>query len=102
MPALLFSASLATGQPSSETFRVADPAAWARISTVQDLSGVVSGAAPFVPSRTAAQVAAGGSTGSVTLRQSGAGMASTSIDTGVNSVTLAATAVSARIVLTRP
>jgi len=102
MPALLVSAALATGQPTIQTVRTADAAAWARISTVQNLSGVVSGAAPFAQSSTAAQVAAGGSTGSVMVRQSDAGIVSTSIDTGVNSVTLAATVVSARIVLNRP
>ena len=99
MPAFLFTAALATGQPSSETVRSLDPAASVRVSVVQDLSAVVSGTAPFVPSSTAAQVAGGGSTGSVTFRPSGSGNVSTSVDTGVNSATLAATAVSARLVL---
>ena len=102
MPAFLFTAALATGQPSSETVRGIDPAASARVSVVQDLSAIVSGTAPFILSRTATQVAGGGSTGSVTIRQSGSGIASTSVDAGVNSVALAATAVSARLVLTNP
>ena len=102
MPAFLFTAALATGQPSSETVRRVDPAASARISVVQDLSAIVSGTAPFASSSTATQVAGGGNTGVITIRLSGSGIASTSVDTGVNSITLGATAVSARLVLSNP
>ena len=102
MPAFLFTAALATGQPSSETVRSVDPTLSARVSVVQDLSAIVSGTAPFIPSSTTTQVAGGGNTGVVTIRQSGSGIASTSVDTGVHSITLAATAVSARLVLSNP
>ena len=102
MPAFLFTAALATGQPSSETVLRVDPAASARISVVQDLSVIVSGTAPFIPSSTARQLAGGWNTGSVTIRRSGSGIASTSVDTGTNSAALAATAVSARLTLSSP
>ncbi|HEY4031026.1 MAG TPA: hypothetical protein VGM25_11825 [Caulobacteraceae bacterium] len=98
MPALLFTAALASGQPSVETVRTVDPAAPARVSVVQDLSAIVSGSSPFGPSAAPVVMAAG--TGAVTIRQSGgAGIVSTSVNTGVGSVAQAATAVSARLVL---
>jgi len=59
----------------------------------------VSGTAPFAPSAAGVRFSAGAGTSSVVMRQGGAGIVSTSIDTGVGSATLAATAVSARVVL---
>lgn len=98
MPALLFTAALATGQPSSETAGWSDPAASARVALVQDLSTVVSGTAPFQASPLSA---ANRSTGPISLRLTGAGLVATSTDTGTNSITQSATAVSARVVLPR-
>jgi hypothetical protein len=89
MPALLFTAALATGQPSSQPLS-------AQAITVQDLAAVVSGVAPRALPVPAAPAAG---TAPIALRQTGAGIVSTSIDSGANSVTQAATAVSARIVL---
>ena len=102
MPALLFTAALATGQPPAESARAVDSAASARVSVVQNLSAVVSGASPFGPS--AAAVAIGGvGTGPVTVRQTGgAGIVSISTNTGVGGTALAATAVSARLALPTP
>ncbi|MGZ3274250.1 MAG: hypothetical protein ACXU82_08995 [Caulobacteraceae bacterium] len=97
MPALLFTVALAAGQPSVQTVRAVDPGASARASVVQDLSAIVSGSPPFVASVQGPHPAPDASV--ITLRQSGAGVVSTSVNTGVNSVTLAATAVAARVVL---
>ena len=99
MPVLLFTAALAAGQPSSTTARWVDPAAPARVSVVQDLSAVVSGTAPANASALGARSVSGANTGPISLRLTGAGLLAVSTDTGVNSVTQSATAVSARVAL---
>ena len=99
MPALLFTAALAAGQPSGETARWVDPAAPARVRLVQDLSVVVSGTAPSTASALGTRSAAGADTGPISLRLTGGGLVATSTDTGVNSVTQGATAAAARVVL---
>ena len=96
MPALLFTAALAAGQPPSEAAQWIDPVASAQVSLVQDLSAVVSGTAPFA---TGPRPAAGANTGPVWLRLTGAGLSTTSADTGANSVAQSATTVSARVIL---
>jgi hypothetical protein len=97
MPALLFTAALAAGQPPSEAARWIDPAASAQARLVQDLSAVVSGTAPFPT--TGPRPAAGVNTGPVSLRLAGAGLSATSADTGASSATQSATTVSARVSL---
>ena len=97
MPVLLLAITEGPGQPPSEIVRQAAPGGFARASAVQDLAAVVSGVAPGPPILAAPPSATG--TGSITVRQTGAGIVTMTRDTGRNSVTLAATAVSARIVL---